>query len=474
MNRSTASKIFRRGLLAITVMALAGAGVTCSRPKGPELPNIVLIVADDLGWADVGYHSDRIRTPHIDRLTEEGLELDRFYVSPICSPTRAGLMTGRYPIRYGMARSVITPWRHFGLDPGEVTIAEVLADAGYKHRALFGKWHLGHLDRKWHPLNQGFTHFHGHYNGAIDYFTHQRQGERDWHLDYEPLVERGYSTDLIADAASRFIEDNVEDGPFFCVVSFNAPHQPLQAPAKYVDMYPNLNGPGRFLAAMVTCLDDAIGRILERIDSSGIGENTIVWFLSDNGGIEEIVDNNLPLRGNKLDVFEGGIRVPACIRWSGTLPQGGRVDVPTAYIDVLPTLMDIVGIDDHLPRPLDGVSLVPVIEGTADLERDLFFYHGNYGPQTEEVAILSGDWKLIVHGPDIRSGVDERHQTMLFRIGQDPSEKNDLAASYPDIVRELEAKLVSHRALQPANAVEPFLSGRDGFRPPKDWRITKD
>ena len=204
-------------------------------------PNIVIIVADDLGWADVGFHSDRIPTPHLDRIAREGVELDHFYVFPMCSPTRAGLMTGRYPIRFGMARAVIPPWRHFGLDPSELMLPEALARAGYQHRGVFGKWHLGHNDTKWHPNSQGFTHFHGHYNGAIDYFDLTREGERDWHVNERASGEQGYSTDLIAGAASRFIAQHAKGAaPYLCYVPFNAPHSPFQAPEKYLKKFAHL------------------------------------------------------------------------------------------------------------------------------------------------------------------------------------------------------------------------------------------
>ena len=257
-------------------------------------PNIVIILADDLGWADVSFHSDRIPTPNIDRIAEEGVELDRFYVFPMCSPTRAGLMTGRYPIRFGMARSVIPPWRNFGLDPDEITLPEALGKLGYTHRGIFGKWHLGHNHTKWHPNNQGFTHFHGHYNGAIDYFTLSRENERDWHLNKKSNQETGYSTDLIASAASNFIlKHSKEEDPFFCYVPFNSPHSPFQAPEKYIKKFQHLaglNSKGKnkslrqVVAAMVSCMDDGIGKILKAIDTSGEADNTIVWFFSDNGG----------------------------------------------------------------------------------------------------------------------------------------------------------------------------------------------
>ncbi|MEE1544956.1 MAG: sulfatase-like hydrolase/transferase, partial [Alphaproteobacteria bacterium] len=217
----------------VSALLFSIAALTLAKPAAVaavKKPNIVIIVADDLGWADVGFHSDRIPTPHLDRIAREGVELDHFYVFPMCSPTRAGLMTGRYPIRFGMARAVIPPWRHFGLDPGEVMLPEALAKAGYRHRGVFGKWHLGHNDAKWHPNSRGFTHFHGHYNGAIDYFDLTREGERDWHLNEKASGEQGYSTDLIAGAASRFIAQNAKGAaPYLCYVPFNAPHSPFQA-----------------------------------------------------------------------------------------------------------------------------------------------------------------------------------------------------------------------------------------------------
>jgi arylsulfatase A-like enzyme len=206
---------------------------SASRGLGAARPNVVLILADDLGWGAVSYHAAWARTPNIDRLAREGIQLDRFYVAPMCSPTRAGLLTGRYPIRFGLARAVIPPQRNFGLPPEERTIAEALGEAGYRYRGVFGKWHLGHHQAKWHPLAQGFTHFEGHYNGAIDYFALTREGQRDWHVNYEPSKKQGYATDLIAAAASDFIRRAAaDDAPYFCYVPFNAPHSPFQAPGQ--------------------------------------------------------------------------------------------------------------------------------------------------------------------------------------------------------------------------------------------------
>ena len=468
-----------RGLAVIALgLALPSACAPSKRASATGKPNIVILLADDLGWADVSYHGGYVRTPNLDRLAREGVELDRFYVTPVCSPTRAGLMTGRYPIRYGLARAVIPPWRNFGLDTSEVTLADVLAKAGYRHRGVFGKWHLGHHHVKWHPLSRGFTRFHGHYNGALDYFTHLRENERDWHIDYEPSAEEGYTTDLIADAAARYIEEVAKDGPFLCYVPFNAPHTPLQAPEEYLDAYKEIDDPvKRTLAAMITCMDDGIGRILRAIDRAGIRENTLVWFFSDNGGIGRVKENNLPLRGDKASVFEGGIRVPACVRWPARLDGGRKVSAPLANVDVLPTLMEIAGVSDHGGKPLDGVAALDVLTGeAATVTRNTFAYIGQQGPDNEQLAILTPEWKLVLLGPDVSTNdpASGRHRRLLFRITEDPNETHDLAAEHPDVVNRLTTRLVEFRRLQPTDEVPPYGQGRRGFKPPKDWRIPRN
>ncbi len=464
----------------VLAAALAGACGTERDRAAVAPPSIVLIVADDLGWAHVGYHGGRARTPHIDSLAREGVELERFYVAPMCSPTRAGLLTGRYPIRFGMGRAVITPWRRFGLPESEITLAQSLARAGYEQRGLFGKWHLGHLERRWHPLQKGFTRFEGHYNGAIDYFSHEREGERDWHRDYEPRREQGYSTDLVAAAACRFIEQAARDGPFLCVVAFNAPHAPHQAPDEYLSRYRELAGPGgepsleQVLAAMITNMDDGIGRVLAALERAGIAEETLVWFLIDNGAAEELPGGNLPLRGGKLTVFEGGVRVPSAVRWPARLPRGGKLPSPTAYVDVFPTLLEAAGLRAGEGPPLDGTGLLAALSGgSAPIERDLYFYCGQEGPEHECLAVLTPRWKLVVEGPDISSGaVGAEHRRLLFDPLADPGELVDLSAGHPQVVDELTRRLVAFRALEPADSIPPFAHGQEGFVPPKDWSLS--
>ncbi len=457
-------------------------------PAAAENPNIVIIVADDLGWRDVSYHGGEIRTPAIDRLAKQGAQLDRFYVAPVCSPTRAGLMTGRYPIRYGAMRTVYPPWRKGGLDIEEVTLADVLARAGYTHRGVFGKWHLGHSSIRYHPLRRGFTEFTGHYNGAIDYFTLEREGERDWHHGYEPGRDDGYSTDLIAAAAVKFITKRAAgDAPFFCYVPFNAPHSPFQAKPEDLTAYRTLTAlPGnwglaserrrdnrRILGGMIASLDQGIGNILDAIDDSGVRDNTLVLFFSDNGGVGGIGDNR-PLRGSKATVYEGGIRVAAAARWPGHIPSGGKITAPISNIDVLPTVVRIVGLPGHGGKPFDGLDVLDVLTGKQKtLARDLYSYIGAAGEETEQVMYMTPEWKLVVEGPNLADpkADDSKRVRRLFRIAEDPNEKTDLAASRGDLVQRMYQKVKAFRELQPADGVPPYAEGREGFRAPKDWRF---
>jgi len=463
-------------LLSICIFASAA---TPAPPAGQ--PNIVLIVADDLGWGVVGYNGSFVRTPNIDRLASQGVQLTHFYVSPMCSPTRVGLMTGRYPMRLGLGRSVIRPWSPYGLPPELQILPELLTTAGYLHRGVFGKWHLGHLRPAWHPLSQGFTTFHGQYNGAADYWTRIREGEMDWHKDAEPLKEKGYTTELIADAACEFVKRHAAGGPFFCYVPFTAPHDPFQAPDKYLAAYPStapandnaVSRDRRTLAAMVTCLDDAIGRILQTLHDSGVADKTLVWFFSDNGGVIRLRFNG-PLRRGKLTVYEGGVRVPCAIWWPGVIEGGRKIDVPSINLDVMPTLLRLAG--KTVPSGLDGVDISELLTSqvASPPRRDLYFFTGHLGLQREQIAIRSADgWKLVVTGPDIRESQGFRtpeHQVELFRISEDPYEHDDLAAKHPDVVEELGGKLIAFRNSEPSGAMPPAVEPPAGFKPPRYWR----
>ena len=449
--------------------ALAGA-----EDPGEANPNIVILLADDLGWNDVGYHGSDIRTPRIDAFVREGLELDRFYVCPICSPTRAGLMTGRYPHRFGLRDTVIPPWRDFGLATDEETLPEVLASAGYTRRACIGKWHLGHSRLAYHPLNRGFTHFYGHYNGNIDYFTHKREGELDWHRNFEPCHDEGYSTDLLAREAVRFIEESPATEPFFLYVPFNAPHAPLQAEEDDLKTYgfsederrilpPDPTAPGfgvegrgnskrQTYAAMVTAMDSAMGRILDALDAKGIAENTLVLFFSDNGGTEKSGGDNAPLRGQKSTVWEGGVRVPAAIRWPKELEGARKVEALTGYVDILPTLCRITGAQRTSEKPLDGLDVFDVLRGSRP-EAGRVFYLG-------QGAVATQDWKL--------------KEDELFHLASDPNETEDVAQRHQDIVNKLSTDLKAFEVLKSDVQVPPTNEGRAGFKAPKDWAIREE
>jgi len=445
--------------------------------QSSRLPNIVIILADDLGWRDVGYHSGVIDTPHIDHLAEEGVCLENFYVCPLCSPTRAGLMTGRWPIRYGMGESVITPWRKYGLPTSEKTLADLLAGAGYMRRGVFGKWHLGHYKKELLPLNRGFTHFYGHYNGAIDYFTHKREGELDWHRNFETCRDKGYTTDLIGEKAARFIRESSVDNPFFIYVAFNAPHLPLQAKEKDIIKYEHIQDEKkRIYAAMVNSMDQEIGKILKAIEDKGISDETFVLFFSDNGATH--YGDNSPWRRGKGSVYEGGIRVPAVVRWPSGIQGGRSIDDMMGYIDVYPTLKRVIGNKSADPHPLDGCDMLDVIRGNAEApQRDWFSYIAQGTP--EKTAVCDGTWKLVVVGGSVLdveldtalSQNSEHGPTVeLFRLDRDPGETTNIALEHPNMVDRLLKRLKEFRRLK-IKGVPDYQESRKGFQAPKDWLI---
>jgi len=469
------------GTAAVSASVLPGlTGIRCHPFKGSarSRPNIVIIMADDLGWADVGYYGGRISTPHLDRLAQEGVRLENFHVSPLCSPTRAGLMTGRWPIRYGMGESVITPWREYGLPTNERTLGDLVASAGYERRGVIGKWHLGHYKEKYLPLNRGFTHFYGHYNGAFDYFTHVREGELDWHRDFETSWDKGYSTDLIGREAAAFIEQSPNGKPFFLYVPFNAPHLPLQAKEQDIARYSHIQDEKeRIYAAMVDSLDQAIGKILGALDKKGIAEDTFVLFFSDNGAIQ-YGDNGL-WRSGKGSVYEGGVRVPAVVRWPSGIKGGRDEDSMMGYIDVYPTIKRIIGLTGPEPNPLDGLDMLDVIRGRAEApKRDWFSYIAQGRP--DRTAVCEGNWKLVVVGGSVLdvnlksalrpASPEDMPSVELFRLDLDPGEQNNLAVEHPEVVEELLERLKKFRSLK-LKGVPDSQEGRKGFKAPKDWVI---
>lgn len=437
-----------------------------------ERPNILFIVADDLGWGDVSYHGSVIPTPNIDALAARGIEMDRFYTAPVSSPTRAGLMTGRYPSRFGIRKTVIPPWRDYGLDPEEQTLADMLAANGYAHRAIIGKWHLGHGRQAYYPLRRGFTHFYGCLNGALDYFTHEREGELDWHNDWESCHDKGYSTDLIAEEAVRCIGEYAPEGPFFLYVAFNAPHTPFQAPE---DEIAGHISPEKFAAltprekdaytyrAMVTRMDKGVGRILEKLEKSGQLENTLVLFMSDNGGIPNLPGGSscAPLRGHKGREWDGGVRVPAVLYWKGHFVEGVRSTQLAAFVDMAPTIAALVGAGEP-PRPYDGVNLLPVLTGkTASFSRDLYLGCG---------AAVSGDYKLILKGGN--RAMQLKSDYLVYYPG-DAYEAQNRIEEHTAEAERLRNYIIRYDTIRPSHPELPYGQGKDGFKAPVEWRVVK-
>jgi arylsulfatase A-like enzyme len=394
---------------------------TCT--PGPR--NVVLILSDDQGWGDVGFHATGdpltdIPTPYIDSIAAEGIELDRFFVQPVCSPTRAEILTGRSATRVGVAPGTINPrnGQHMSLD--EVTLAEAFGSAGYT-TGIAGKWHLGPDAQG--PLAQGFDSFVGILRAAADYFTRKDEDELLWQDNGTYVDVPGYTTDLIADEAVAFIQDHVAE-PFFLYVPFTAPHNPQQAKAEDLARVPVGFDPTRTTyAAMVMSLDDNIGRILDTIDSEALTHQTVVMFASDNGGGQP--GNNLPLAGGKHNAYEGGVRVPAAIRIPGILNgiAGGMI----AASDVYPTLLSLAGISGPPGPALDGEDVSIGILSTADDIRSETGW-----VRDDNDAYRSDRYKLI-RRPD---GVRE-----LYDVVDDENETLDLAASLPATADALEAAL---------------------------------
>lgn len=430
----------------------------------PKRPNVVIFLADDLGFRDTGYNGAKIETPNIDKLSRQGLRLNRFHSFPLCSPTRAGLMTGRHPVRYGLTYSVVRPWSHYGLSIAEKTIADVFKENGYQTAAI-GKWHLGHTHKKLLPQSRGFDHFYGHMNGAIDYFNHDRNGSPDWQRNGESVREPGYTTDLLAAEASRWIQKRDPARPFFLYMPWNAPHSPLQAPEELLKKYASISNPNRrAYAAMVDALDRGIGAVIATLTSSKVLDDTIILFLSDNGGPRGQGADNGELRAGKATVFEGGLRVPAILHWPQSIKPGSSEQVGT-ILDVLPTLSAMAGIDAKPGKPLDGRNLWPLLSAGRTEPRDELFFAVQAETGPKQHALRSGDWKYI----RIEATPKAPAQEFLFEVSSDPEEKDDRIAREPARAADLRARMEKWIALHPP--AEVIVSGRPhpGWVQPSDW-----
>ncbi len=427
-------------ILTVVVLALS-LPVTRAGERAPDArPAVVVILADDLGWADVGVHGCRdIPTPNIDRLAASGVRCESGYSAhPFCSPMRASLLTGRYQHRFGYERNIAyDPHnRHMGLPPGERTIASRLQKAGYA-TGMVGKWHLG-AAQPFHPRRRGFDFFFGFLGGGHDYFEvslARPMGEGYFtplERNGEPAPLDGYLTTALTREAIGFIESQPrgeERRPFFLYVAYNAPHTPMQAPPEILERFASIaDRKRRAYAAMVSAMDDGIGEILDCLERLELRRSTLVFFLSDNGGPERAnASRNDPLRGQKGDVWEGGIRVPFVASWPGLLPSGEVYREPVISIDIACTALAAAGIDPATDERLEGVDLVPFLSGKrAGPPHDALFWRKENGAAW---AVRAGSLKLL------RRGGAEAVE--LYDLSADIGESTDLAAKRPQEVRRL-------------------------------------
>lgn len=440
-------------------------------------PNVVILLADDLGWADVGYHGSDIQTPNIDRLAQEGMRLERFYATPFCSPTRAALMTGRDPIKLGTAHSVIMAWDNDGVSPEEHFMPESFKEAGYQ-TAMVGKWHMGHSIEQHTPNARGFDHFYGHFNTDVRYFEHSFARGHDFQENGKTVKHEGeYATDVHGSQGARYINELRDpDKPFFLYVPFLAPHSPMEAKdedkAKYGSRIDTPIHPAKTYAAMVDSLDQAIGDILNALDEQGIADNTIVLFFSDNGGFYNFGGVNKPFRGGKLEAFEGGVRVNAVMRWPEVLPADTVNDSVISVLDMLPTLTQAAGVEAKNTKKIDGYNRWDAVTGTGSKARTEPLYFTSNIPTYNkfQYGILDGRWKMIQNVDHLRR--ETLVETMLFDLDADPYEQSDLSAEKPDEVNRLTKLLDARLALHPAGGTYVRISPHPGWRAPKDYLDT--
>jgi arylsulfatase A-like enzyme len=450
----------RRVLLVALVLGCVSSTVAHTQTDRATRPNVVLIVSDDLGWADLGsYGATDIRTPNLDRLAAEGLRLTDFYANGVtCSPTRAGLISGRYQQRFGIEAPLANAVRagDRGLPATGHSLPQLLKDRGYA-TALIGKWHLGYVEDK-SPNAHGFDYFFGLKSGYHDYYTHtDGEGDADLWENGTAIEASGYTTDLVTERAARFIDEHKNE-PFFLDVAYTAPHWPYQVPgspsvapnnAVHVLPHDRETSTRSDYVAMVEHLDRQIGELLAVIERAGIADDTIVIFTNDNGG--EWLSSSAPFFGRKWTVFEGGIRVPAIVRWPGRIPAGRVSDQVGITMDLTASILAITGAALPADARLEGMNLLPVWEGRApELERTLFWRAGS-GP-SKQTAVRRGDWKLIVDGS----------HTYVFDLRTDLSERNDVAKWRQDVAQELHGLLVAWEASVDAEAaaLSPAAEGR--------------
>lgn len=427
--------------LRLACLALALLAPIAAHAQTARKPHILYIIADDLGFADVGFRSPEIATPTIDQLAREGAELQQFYVQPMCTPTRAALMTGRYPMRYGLQSFVILPEQSYGIPLDEKLLPQILKEAGYS-TAIIGKWHLGHADRKLWPKQRGFDYQYGALIGEIDYNTHKVHGVTDWYRNNRKLDEPGYVTTLLGTDAVRHIRQHDPATPLFMYLAFTAPHTPFQAPKAYVDRFASIADPNRrTYAAMINAMDEQIGAVLAELSRKGMREDTLVIFHSDNGGVTsatfagqietkgQLPARNTPLRNGKGSLDEGGTRAVALANWPGRI-KPGKVDQPMHVVDMLPTLAGRAGASLSGTKPLDGVDVWQTLSQGAPSPRTEIVYN----VEMFRAALRQGDWKL-----NLRATLPTKVE--LYNIAKDPGETTNLAAENAPLVAALQKRI---------------------------------
>ena len=438
-----------------------------------DKPNVVIILTDDLGWGDVSYHGGYIPTPNIDQLAEDGMELNRFYSNPVCSPTRASLLTGLHIFNHGVVRPFMNPAaEQTGMPPELKIMPQYFNEAGYQ-TALSGKWHLGTAKEEFWPTNRGFETSYGHMTGGIGYFDHTAAGRLDWHRNESTLREEGYSTELIANEAINIIKNKEQNRPLFLYVAFNAPHTPIEAPLKSIEKFSYLEDEkDRVYAANVNALDNEIGRIIKTIEDEGLLEETIILFFSDNGPVFDInpivkvIAPNLinakgstaGLSGSKTSALEGGIRVPAVMWWRGVIEKE-KSDQFFFIQDVLPTLLTAANIKTPDKDKFDGADKWSnLITGKIVPPRNAFI-----GARviSDERALFNDEWKLYSAKP-VLAPVSPSYK--LFNIIEDPFEQNDLSEEEPEIFNAMKKTITSYierDVVGDMNPAHAYLHGDD-------------
>jgi len=408
---------------------------------GSSRPNIIYILADDLGWKDVGFHGSDIKTPNLDKLAAEGVRLERHYAAPMCTPTRAALMTGRYPMRYGLQVGVIPGAGTYALALDEFLLPQMFKDAGYT-TYMSGKWHLGHARKEFWPNHRGFDSFYGATVGEIDHFQHASHGVGDWYRNDTAIKEEGFDNSLFGSEAVRVVEAHDAKEPFFLYLAFTAPHTPFQAPKEYLDRYPSVTDPNRkAYAAMVSVIDDEVGNLVAALEKRGMRDNTLIVFSSDNGGVRsslfsgdtkvtgDLPASNGPYRDGKGTLYEGGTRVVALANWPGHI-KAGIVEEPLHVTDWLPTFAMLAGGSTEKSKPLDGMNVWETISTGAPSPRKEVLY--NVDPLGGALGV--GNWKLVW-----KASLPQKIE--VFDLQRDPSEATNLAGEQRDIVTAFQSRL---------------------------------